>query len=65
MYKIIRSYFNHPGMKRTIRTGLTLEEAQAHCRDPETSSRTCTSSAGRARTRRMGPWFDGYTECRR
>jgi len=43
-----------------IKEGLTLEEAQAHCRDKETSSTTCTSKAGKARTRRWGPWFDGY-----
>jgi|DEB19_MinimDraft_3_1074340.scaffolds.fasta_scaffold30062_3 hypothetical protein len=42
-YKIIRGYFR--GGKRTIATGLTLDEAQAHCRDPETSSRTATSAA--------------------
>ena len=59
-YAIVRSYFR--GVKRTIARGLTLEEAQAHCRNPETSSRTATSSAARARTRKMGPWFDGYTE---
>jgi len=63
MYKIVRHYFK--GGKRTIKTGLTLEEAQAHCRDPQTSSRTCTTSAGRARTARYGAWFDGYDECRR
>jgi len=63
MYKIIRHYFR--GGKRTINTGLTLEQAQAHCRNPETSSSTCTSSAGRARTRKVGQWFDGYEECRR
>ena len=40
--------------------GLTLEEAQAHCNDPETSSSTCTKSAGRKRTKTYGPWFDGY-----
>ena len=28
--------------------------------DPETSSITATSSAAKARTRRMGKWFDGY-----
>jgi hypothetical protein len=60
-YKIIR-FFRDTYRKRTIATGLTLEEAQAHCRDPETSSRTCTKSAGKQRTRRCGPWFDGYTE---
>ena len=42
MYKIVRSYFN--GGKRTIKTGLTLEEAQAHCKDPETSSSKATSA---------------------
>lgn len=59
-YKVTRSYFNKPGQRRTILSNLTLEEAQAHCKDPETSSRTCTGSTGKARTRRMGPWFDGY-----
>jgi hypothetical protein len=66
-YKIVRNYFNSdratgiPG-RRVIKTGLTLEEAQAYCRDPETSSKTCTRAAGRRRTKRYGPWFDGYTE---
>jgi hypothetical protein len=57
-YKIVRMYFK--GGKRTIETGLTLEQAQKHCSDPETSSSTCTKSAGKARTKRMGAWFDGY-----
>lgn len=57
MYKIVRHYYpkgrnswgepNHRP-NRTIETGLTLEEAQAHCSDPE--------------TRKEGEWFDGYTE---
>ncbi len=63
MYKIVRFYQN--GTRRTIKTGLTLAEAQAHCRDPETSSRTATSAAAKRRTRRFGPWFDGYVECRK
>ena len=57
-YRVVRMYFR--GGKRTIARGLTLAEAQAHCSDPEASSSTCTTSAGKARTRRMGPWFDGY-----
>lgn len=61
-YKIIRMYFNGEPRRRTLARGLTLEEAQRHCQDPETSSRTCTQSANRARTRRRGPWFDGYEE---
>lgn len=32
-YKIQRLYFR--GGRRTINTGLTLEQAQAHCSDPE------------------------------
>lgn len=60
-YKIVRMYANS-STRRTIARGLTLEQAQAHCNDPETSSSTCTSSAGKARTRSMGPWFDGWTE---
>lgn len=56
-YKIVR-YFNDG--KRTIERGLTLEEAQAHCRDPETSSKTATSARAKAITRRKGEWFDGY-----
>lgn len=62
-YKIVRHYFR--AGKRTIKTGLTLEQAQRHCADPETSSSTATSAAARRRTERHGPWFDGYAECTR
>jgi len=60
-YKIVRGYFNN-SRKRTIKTGLTLEQAQEHCRDPETSSSTAQSAVARKRTRQHGPWFDGYTQ---
>jgi len=60
-YSIVRFYAdNHD--KLIVKTGLTLEQAQDHCSDPETSSATCTSSAGLLRTRMHGAWFDGYTE---
>lgn len=59
-YKIVRMYRDDQFKNRTIARGLTLEQAQAHCRDPETSSRTATSAAARRRTRERGPWFDGY-----
>jgi hypothetical protein len=62
MYKIVRMYSR--GGKRTIRRGLTLAEAQEHCSDPETSSKTCKKSAGQRRTQMRGPWFDGYEESR-
>jgi len=40
-YKIVRMYFSDKHPHRTIERGLTLEQAQEHCRDPETSSSTC------------------------
>lgn len=45
-YKIIRFYFN--GDPETRQTGLSLEEAQEWCNDPE--------------TREEGKWFDGYAQ---
>lgn len=61
-YKIVRCYRNAGINSRTIRTGLTLEQAQAHCSDPETSSSTATGKNAKATTRRVGSWFDSYTE---
>ena len=61
-YKVVRMYFDHEVGAKVIARGLTLEEAQAHCRDKETSSSTCTTTEGRARTEKFGPWFDGYEE---
>lgn len=60
-YRIVRMY---QGDKKTqvVRRHLTLEEAQAHCRRSDTSSSTCTDPVGVARTKRYGPWFDGYEE---
>jgi len=68
MYKIVRHFLgpvvngSHQSWKRTVKTGLTLEQAQAHCREANTSSSTATSAAAKARTRRYGRWFDGYQE---
>lgn len=42
-YKIIRYRFNNGN--RTIKGGLTLEEARAHCSSPKTEG---------------DGWFDGY-----
>lgn len=63
-YLIFRNYFDKARApnRRVIARGLSLEQAQAHCQDPETSSRTCTKAAGKRRTRLYGPWFDGYQE---
>jgi hypothetical protein len=57
-YKIVRSYLNHPS--ELVKRGLTLDEAQTHCGNRDTSSSTCTTPEGRARTETKGFWFDGY-----
>ena len=57
-YKIVRFFQDHP--KQIIETGLTLERVQEHCSDPESSSNKCTSVDGQARTKKRGPWFDGW-----
>jgi hypothetical protein len=63
-YRIVRMYFDRERApaRRTVQVGLTLEEAQAHCKDPETSSNTCKKARGKKRTNVYGPWFDGYEE---
>jgi hypothetical protein len=63
-YRIVRFYKDAGIRSRVIRRGLTLEEAQAHCGDPETSSSTATNPTAKARTRKVGAWFDGYEEAR-
>jgi hypothetical protein len=61
-YKIVRCFADNDIKNKVVKTGLTLKEAQEHCQDPETSSRTCTSKQGKARTKQYGPWFDGYEQ---
>jgi len=60
MYNIIRFWAN--GARRVVDIGLTLEQAQSHCKDPQTNSETCTNKAGKDRTRKTGPWFDGFSD---
>ncbi len=64
MYKIVRVYAEESSrhFRRTIKSNLTLEEAQEHCGDPETSSSTCTRADRRRITEARGPWFDTYQE---
>ena len=46
-YEIVRFYAPHRSEANEVQlSGLTLEEAQEHCSDPETSEE--------------GEWFDGY-----
>jgi hypothetical protein len=60
-YKIVRM-FRDGRRPRVIKRGLTLAQAQAHCRDPETSSSTAKGAKAERYTRLWGPWFDGYDE---
>lgn len=48
MYKIVRIYYPHLNRPKEVKCKLTLEEAQAHCKDPK--------------TRKPGVYFDGYEE---
>ena len=52
LYNIIR--FKGDGYPIIVKRNLTLEEAQEHCRNPETSGSTCSDLSKR------GMWFDGY-----
>lgn len=66
-YRVVRFYKDARNRRwkrssRTIIKRCTLAEAHAHCGDKETSSSTCTNASGKARTRRLGQWFDGYEE---
>ena len=70
-YRIVRSYYVSGGRRR-MQGGLTLEEAQAHCRreDTHSSLRVCYLHRGvgpaercptcGAKTARA--WLDGYEE---
>ena len=51
-YCIVRFHFN--GNRETIEEGLTLEEAKAHCNDPDSKSHDAVPGPG--------SWFDGFEE---
>ena len=61
-YTIIRCFYS--GKTRVIKRRLTLDEAKAHCKDPETSSSTCSPETKQAEVAKSGdePWFDSYNE---
>ena len=61
-YKIIRFFENSSVERMIIKTGLSLEEAQEHCRSKETSSTTAQGLVETTLTRNFGRWFDGYEE---
>jgi len=60
-YKVVRHWFKDY-RTAVIERRLTLEEAQAHCRDPETSSRTCKPGTMKIVSPNGDKWFDGYEQ---
>lgn len=63
-YCIVRMYSPRP-VRRTIKRGLTLEQAKAHCSSPETSSSTSTNAKVRREHEAGRRWFDGYSKEKR
>lgn len=61
-YCIVRMFAHRPAQRRGLPSGLTLEQAQAHCQDINTSSKTAWTTSAIKRTARYGPWFDGYEQ---
>lgn len=61
-YEIVRFYLHQSREPQRLESGLTLEEAQEHCSDSETSSSTATSDEAQHHTIAFGPWFDGFRE---
>lgn len=61
-YRIERFYQADEFDTEVVATGLSEAEAKAHCKDPESSSRTASSEEARQRTEERGPWFDGFAE---
>jgi len=60
-YQVVRMFFEERDPV-VVAKFMTLDEAQAWCRDPETSSSTATSAEAVARTAELGAWFEGYEE---
>lgn len=60
-FEVIRVYKFGP-YREVVQSGLSLEDAIAHCTGPEASSRTATNKEAQERTRLRGPWFEGFCE---
>lgn len=58
-YEIVRIFYD--GTRKTIKEGLTLNEAKEHCSDPETASHTCSEET-RKTVGSNQIWFDAFYE---
>lgn len=71
MYKIVRCFLhrtlNRDGhletSERTIKKGLTIEEAKAHCSDPKTHMKGYAKGKDKYKGRYLN-WFDAFEEIR-
>lgn len=61
-YTITRFFRDPRNPSQVLHRGLSLEEVQEHCSDPESSSSTATSPEAQARTTQFGDWFDGFCQ---
>lgn len=59
-YELVRYYQDLDVENEVIETGLSLEDAQEVCNNPETSSKTCTTPEALAITAQYGAWFVGF-----
>ena len=59
-YRIRRFYERPDSPNCTVKRGLTLAQAQKHCRGKNSFSDTATTKELKAHTARFGRWFDGY-----
>ncbi len=64
-YRIVRHYLGPAAYpQRVIEDLMTETECREHCISVEACSMTCTSKAGKRRTRRLGHWFDTFEKYR-
>lgn len=60
-FRIVRVFFEgYPD--KTIKRGMTLQEARAWCKDPETNSSTAKSKKAQRLLEKYGEWYDGFAE---
>jgi len=61
-YVIIRKFHKTPGQNMIIKRGVSLQDAKAHCTNPEACSKTAADLTAHILTRHFGPWSDSYQQ---
>ena len=65
MWKVVRHYPNGNYSDKTLKLGLTFDEAHNHCANREAWSKTAIKYTNRKRTRERGEWYDRYEEIKK